>query len=113
MVLQHITFREATVDDIKQIQTVRNSVTENMLSNPNLVTDKHCEEFLTIRGKGWVCEVDNEVVGFAIADLVDLYLGTVFNTKLREKRHRKAAAYNDVGLVLYTNKRHSLVGHCI
>ena len=86
MVLQHIIFREATVDDIKQIQTVRNSVTENMLSNPNLVTDKHCEEFLTIRGKGWVCEVENEVVGFAIADLVDHNIWALFLTPNFEKR---------------------------
>jgi GNAT superfamily N-acetyltransferase len=86
VVLQHIIFREATVDDIKQIQTVRNSVTENMLSNPNLVTDKHCEEFLTIRGKGWVCEVENEVVGFAIADLVDHNIWALFLTPNFEKR---------------------------
>ena len=32
--------REAKIADIKQIQIVRNSVTENMLSNPNLVTDE-------------------------------------------------------------------------
>ena len=86
MVLQHIIFREATVDDIKQIQTVRNSVTENMLSNPNLVTDKHCEEFLTIRGKGWVCEVDNQVVGFAIADLVDHNIWALFLKPSFEKQ---------------------------
>jgi GNAT superfamily N-acetyltransferase len=61
--------REAMPDDIKQIQIVRNSVKENVLSNPNLVTDKDCKEFITIRGKGWVCEIDNQIVGFAIADL--------------------------------------------
>ncbi|MEO8852301.1 MAG: hypothetical protein ABI359_00885 [Ginsengibacter sp.] len=30
--------RKAVIDDIKQIQRVRNSVTENTLSEPNLVT---------------------------------------------------------------------------
>ena len=64
-----MTIREAIVDDIKQIQIVRNSVTENTLSDPNLVTDKDCEEFITLRGKGWVCEIDKQIVGFAIADL--------------------------------------------
>ncbi len=44
--------RPAEIADIKQIQIVRNSVIENTLSNPNLVTDKDCEEFLTARGKG-------------------------------------------------------------
>lgn len=70
--------REATVNDIKQIQAVRNSVKENTLSNPNLVTDKDCEEFITIRGKGWVCEVNNEIVGFAIADLKDNNIWALF-----------------------------------
>ena len=62
-------FREAKIEDIKQIQLVRNSVKENILSNPDLVTDKDCEEFLIARGKGWVCEVDQLVVGFSIVDL--------------------------------------------
>ena len=39
-----MTIREAAIDDIKQIQRVRNSVTENILSAPNIVIDKDCEE---------------------------------------------------------------------
>ena len=62
-------FREAVVGDIKQIQVVRNSVKENMLSDPALVTDVDCEEFLTRRGKGWVCEIDEVIVGFSIVDV--------------------------------------------
>lgn len=41
--------REATIDDIRQIQIVRNSVKENTLSDPGLVTDNDCEEYLTVR----------------------------------------------------------------
>jgi GNAT superfamily N-acetyltransferase len=62
-------FREAIIKDIPQIQTVRNSVKENQLSNPALVSDKDCEAYITIRGKGWVCEIDGCVVGFSIADI--------------------------------------------
>lgn len=47
--------REALIEDIGQIQAVRNAVKENPLSNPNLVTDEDCRIFLTERGKGWVC----------------------------------------------------------
>ena len=61
--------REARVDDIEQIQIVRNSVKENMLSNPALVTDSDNEEYITVRGKGWVCELNEKIVGFSIADL--------------------------------------------
>ncbi len=50
--------REAKEEDIHQIQVVRNSVKENTLSDPSLVTDKDCEEFLFGKGKCWVCEID-------------------------------------------------------
>ena len=71
-------FREATVEDIEQIQVVRNSVKENMLSNPALVTDADCEDYIIRRGKGWVCLVDDRVVGFSIADLVDHNIWALF-----------------------------------
>lgn len=71
-------FREATVDDIKQIQRVRNSVKENVLSDPNLVTDADCVDYLTRRGKGWVCEVNGTVIGFAIADLMGNNIWALF-----------------------------------
>lgn len=61
--------REAHSDDIRQMQRVRNSVKENTLSDPALVTDADFEEFINHRGKGWVCEIEGKIVGFAIADL--------------------------------------------
>ena len=70
--------REAKIEDIKQIQVVRNSVKENVLSNPDLVTDKDCEEYLFERGKGWVCEIDNQIVGFAIVDLKENNIWALF-----------------------------------
>lgn len=73
-----MTFREARITDIKQIQEVRNSVKENILSNPDLVTDADCAEYITQRGKGWVCEIDDRIVGFAIADLVDENIWALF-----------------------------------
>jgi GNAT superfamily N-acetyltransferase len=70
--------REAIREDIKQIQVVRNSVKENMLSNPNLVTDEDCEEFINLRGKGWVCEIDRKIVGFSIVDMKDHNVWALF-----------------------------------
>ncbi|MFZ1424131.1 MAG: GNAT family N-acetyltransferase [Saprospiraceae bacterium] len=61
--------REAKIEDIKQIQKVRNSVNENMLTNPNLVTDNDCKEYITGKGKAWICEMKTEIIGFAIVDL--------------------------------------------
>ena len=71
-------FREATINDIQQIQKVRNSVKENVLSNPNFVTDKDCEVFIITRGKGWVCELEDDIVGFAIADLKENNIWALF-----------------------------------
>lgn len=70
--------RIATIADIKQIQIVRNSVKENTLSNPDLVTDQDCEDFLIVRGKGWVCEIDNQIVGFSIVDLRENNIWALF-----------------------------------
>lgn len=70
--------REATSADIPQIQTVRNSVKENMLSNPALVTDADCEQYINGRGKGWVCETGGRVVGFSIVDLQENNVWALF-----------------------------------
>lgn len=73
-------FREAVKEDIPQIQVVRNAVLENKLSDPAFVTDADCEAFLLVRGKGWVCEVNKIVVGFAIADLQQNNIWALFVT---------------------------------
>ncbi|MDN3587623.1 GNAT family N-acetyltransferase [Pedobacter aquatilis] len=71
-------YREAKISDIPQIQIVRHTVKENTLSNPALVTDADCEEFITKKGKGWVCEIDNQIVGFSIVDLEESNIWALF-----------------------------------
>jgi GNAT superfamily N-acetyltransferase len=71
-------FRQAEKNDILQIQRVRHSVNENILSDPALVTDADCAEYLEIRGRGWVCEIQQEIVGFAIADLREHNIWALF-----------------------------------
>ena len=70
--------RLAETKDIYQIQVVRNLVKEYRLSDPALVPDRDVEDYITRRGRGWVCEVDEQVVGFAIADLVDNNIWALF-----------------------------------
>ena len=70
--------RVAEIKDISQIQVVRNLVKENRLSDPALVPDSDVEDYITRRGKGWVCEINGQVVGFAIADLVDNNIWALF-----------------------------------
>ena len=71
-------YRKATIEDIPQIQIVRNSVKENQLSNPNLIPDELVEEFITKRGKGFVCEIDDKIVGFSIIDFVENNVWALF-----------------------------------
>lgn len=78
--------REAVIADIPQIQIVRNSVKENTLSNPALVTDEDCLQYMTVRGKGWVAVVDSLVVGFAIVDLQDHNVWALFLHPAAEKK---------------------------
>ncbi|MDN4011746.1 GNAT family N-acetyltransferase [Chryseobacterium gambrini] len=70
--------REAERKDIPQIQIVRNSVKENTLSDPNLVTDQDCEDFLFNRGKGWVCEHNDRILGFGIVDMKEKSIWALF-----------------------------------
>lgn len=79
-------FREANKNDISGIQLVRNSVKENMLSDPALVSDDQCVDYMFRRGKGWVCEASVRVVGFAIVDLVDKNVWALFVHPDYEKR---------------------------
>jgi GNAT superfamily N-acetyltransferase len=79
-------FREAGVQDIPQIQNVRHSVKENVLSDPRLVTDDDCADYLMQRGKGWVCESQHEIAGFAIADLAGNNIWALFVKPAFEKQ---------------------------
>ncbi len=71
-------YREALLSDIPAIQYVRNAVKENVLSDPSKVTDEDCKNYLSERGKGWVCEVEKKIVGFSIVDLQDYNIWALF-----------------------------------
>jgi GNAT superfamily N-acetyltransferase len=70
--------REATPADIPAIQMIRHAVKENVLSNPSLVSDSDCLNYITERGKGWVYLVKDKIIGFAIADLEDNNIWALF-----------------------------------
>ena len=71
-------YREAEIKDIHQMHVVRTSVKENVLSNPGLVTLQDYKDYLTTRGKGFVCEIDNIIVGFSIVDLSEKNVWALF-----------------------------------
>ncbi|MBL7926818.1 MAG: GNAT family N-acetyltransferase [Bacteroidia bacterium] len=71
-------YRQALTDDIAQLQRIRNSVTENVLTNPSLVTVNDYIKYITLEGKGWLCQVDSHIVGFAIVDLLGHNIWALF-----------------------------------
>ena len=71
-------YREALVRDIPGIQSVRNAVKENRLSNPALVPDGDVEDYIINRGKGWVCEINGNIVGFSIVSVSDKNVWALF-----------------------------------
>lgn len=71
-------FRVAELSDIKQIQVVRHLVKENTLSNPDLVPDHDVAFYITEKGRGWVCEAEGKVIGFAIVDLQEKSIWALF-----------------------------------
>lgn len=71
-------FRQATLADIGQIQRVRHLVKENTLSNPDLVRDQDVAYYITKKGRGWVCENQQQIVGFSIVDLQENSIWALF-----------------------------------
>ncbi|WP_211219968.1 GNAT family N-acetyltransferase [Ferrimonas futtsuensis] len=76
--MSQIQLRPAKWQDIPAIQVVRNSVRENRLSVPGSIKDADVASYLKERGRGWVCEVGDRIVGFAIADAIDASIWALF-----------------------------------
>ena len=79
-------FREATIQDIPQMHTIRIAVKENILPDPSMIKEEDYANFLTVRGKGWVCEIENEIVGFAIIDLKEKNIWALFVHPAHERK---------------------------
>ena len=76
--IEHMIFREAQTADVPQMHAVRIAVHENKLSDPHRITAGDYEKILTHFGKGWVCEFEGRVVGFAIVNLSENNVWALF-----------------------------------
>ncbi len=72
------TYRQAQIEDIQQILHVRHAVHENVLSDPNSITHAMCEDFLKYSGRGWVCDIEQKIVGFCCANINDYSIWALF-----------------------------------
>jgi GNAT superfamily N-acetyltransferase len=70
--------RVAIAANIPEMHRVRMSVRENILSDASRIRIEHYRQMLDEQGRGWVCEADGRIVGFAVADLVRQNLWALF-----------------------------------
>jgi GNAT superfamily N-acetyltransferase len=71
-------FREAQFADIGKMHGIRVAVKENRLSDPNRISSLDYEKNLKERGKVWVCEIEAQVIRFAIVDLFESKIWALF-----------------------------------
>ena len=99
-------YREATIEDIPELHRVRMAVRENVLNNPHLVKPDDYMRFLTTHGKGWLCEVKNEVLGFAIIDTTNKNIWALFihpdHEKTESEEHCTALCWTGISAILIT-----------
>lgn len=68
MLMTTITCRTASERDIPAMSAIRLAVGENRLRDPGRITPQMYADYLGLLGRGWVCERDGAIVGFAYAD---------------------------------------------
>jgi len=70
--------REAMVEDIETMMAIRLAVQENRLSDPTKVTWQMYQDYLQLKGRGWVCEVNGFMAGFVYVDKTDDSIWALF-----------------------------------
>ena len=70
--------REARDADIDAMRRIRAAVRENVLANPESIGPDLYRVHLHERSRGWVCELESEIVGFAIGDFRDASIWALF-----------------------------------
>jgi GNAT superfamily N-acetyltransferase len=70
--------RLATIEDYAAMHAIRMAVRENVLSNPESITIDDYQEMIESRGRGWICEIGDEPVGFAVGDLGQCNIWALF-----------------------------------
>ncbi len=75
---QPMHIRVASEADIPEMHLIRMSVRENQLADAALVQPDDYRSMLNERGRGWVAESGNRMLGFAIADLTRSNIWALF-----------------------------------
>jgi len=62
-------FREATVNDIEKMHYIQTVARANNFSTLPGITPEDYQKLIKGRGKGWVCELDDNIVGCAMVNV--------------------------------------------
>jgi GNAT superfamily N-acetyltransferase len=84
MTKSKLQFRAAVKADIPAMAAIRLAVRENVLSNPARVTTQMYEDYLALLGRGWVCEQEGQIIGFAYAAMADASIWALFVSPEKE-----------------------------
>jgi GNAT superfamily N-acetyltransferase len=76
--------RRATEADIPAMSRIRVAVKENALSDPARITVQMYRDYLELLGRGWVAELDGDIVGFSYAEKADSSIWALFVDPPRE-----------------------------
>ncbi|MEJ6001397.1 GNAT family N-acetyltransferase [Paucibacter soli] len=76
--------RPATRADIPAMSAIRIAVQENRLNNPARVTTQMYEDYLHKLGRGWVAELEGEIIAFSYAAAADASIWALFTQPGRE-----------------------------
>ena len=79
-----LSLRRAVPADIPAMSRIRLSVRENRLSNPARITPQMYLDYLDPLGRGWVAELDGEIIGLSYADRTDGSIWALFVDPARE-----------------------------
>ena len=71
-------YRTACARDIPAMSAIRLGVQENRLRDPARVTQQMYFDYLDLLGRGWVCERDGAIAGFAYADRAEGSIWALF-----------------------------------
>lgn len=77
--------RQAVASDVTGIQRVRQSVRENRLVS-TVISDEQVRKAIELTGRGWVIELEGEVVGFAVGNATNGNIWALFVDPDHERR---------------------------
>jgi GNAT superfamily N-acetyltransferase len=77
--------RQATREDIPQMQRIRHAVRENRLVS-TVITDEDVRHHIEDRGRGWIVDTGGALAAFAVADATDGSIWALFVDPEFERR---------------------------